>query len=240
MFSASPRVLQKAPSWISGPLTTKELLNGAIQWIRSFQHRYFAAEIEYLHDQKGRQPPSVTQLDLYLDNDSLIRCKGRLLNTDIPQAARNHVLLPKSSETSGLVISYFHERSLHSGVSDTICHIRQRFWIPSICQQVKSILSVFGRTKLKFTEFRTIVTEIEATLHDRPLTYMSSDLNDPQALSPSHLMYGDRSTPLPCNPAVEEELLTSLSVKSLLTSLTCSAEDNESLKPFDPVSKRTI
>jgi hypothetical protein len=29
-------------------------------------------------------------------------------------------------------------------------------------------------------------------------------------------------------------------VKSLLTSLTCSAEDNESLKPFDPVSKRTI
>jgi hypothetical protein len=103
VFSASPRVLQKAPSWISGPLTTKELLNGAIQWIRSFQHRYFVAEIEYLHDQKGRQPPLVTQLDLYLDNDSLIRCIGWLLNTDIPQAARNPILQPKSSEISILV-----------------------------------------------------------------------------------------------------------------------------------------
>ncbi len=89
----------------------------------------------------------MTQLDLYLDSDSLVCCKGRLLNADIPQAARNPILLPKFSEISRLVISYYHERSLHSGVSDTICHVRQRFWIPSIRQQVKSIVRLCTRCR---------------------------------------------------------------------------------------------
>jgi hypothetical protein len=107
VFRQSANFLQKAPSWISGPLTTKELLNGQIQWIHPFQHCYFAAKIEFLRDKKGRRPPLVTQLDLYLDGDYLIRCKGRLLNADIPQAARNPILQPKSSEISILVRQSF-------------------------------------------------------------------------------------------------------------------------------------
>jgi hypothetical protein len=36
-----------------------------------------------------------------------------------------------------------------------------------------------------------------AILNNEPLTYVSSDLNDSQALAPSHLLYGDRLTSLP-------------------------------------------
>ena len=71
----------------------------------------------------------------------------------------------------------------------------------------EALKKMLGRTKLKFNEFRTIVTEIEAILNNRPLTYVSSDLEDPQALTPSHLLYGDRLTSLPYDPSVEEELL---------------------------------
>jgi hypothetical protein len=81
------------------------------------------------------------------------------------------------------------------------------FWVRLVGLTKEALKKMLGRTKLKFAEFRTIVTEIEAILNDRPITYVSSDLNDPQALTPSHLMYGDRLTPLPHNPAVEEELL---------------------------------
>ncbi len=72
---------------------------------------------------KGRWTPLVTQLDLYIDSNYLIRCGGRLLNADIPNAARNPVLLPKTSELTRLIISYYHEGSLHSGVNDPIFFI---------------------------------------------------------------------------------------------------------------------
>jgi hypothetical protein len=66
---------------------------------------------------------------------------------------------------------------------------------------------MLGRTKLKFNEFRAVISEIEAILNDRPLTYVSSDLDEPQALTPSHLLYGDRLTSLPYDPSMEDELL---------------------------------
>jgi hypothetical protein len=81
------------------------------------------------------------------------------------------------------------------------------FWERLVGLTTEALKKMLGRTKLKFNEFRTIVTEIEAILNDHPLTYVSSDFNFPLALTPSHLMYGDRLTPLPYSPAVEEELL---------------------------------
>ena len=44
---------------------------------------------------------------------------------------------------------------------------------------------------------QTIVTEIEAVLNDCPIPYMSSDVSDPEPLTPSHLLYGHRIVPLP-------------------------------------------
>ena len=359
----------KKRQWIQGFLTSKELKRAEILWIASSQYHFLSEEFEYLRgDQKGRRPALVSQLDLFLDQDSLIRCRGRLQDADLPIDARNPILLPKNTEIARLIIRHHHDRGFHCGVSSTICSIRQRYWITSIRQQVKNIVrlctncrrvngppyrapnpailpshrvrgdrafsvtgidfagpftiralpgqqetkayiclftcttsravhlelledlstasflmafrsfishhfqpkmvlsdnatifesaartlkkiyensevtkyfsdcqiewrfipkrapwyggfwerlvgltkealkKMLGRTKLKFNEFRTIVTEIEAILNNRPLTYVSSDLEDPQALTPSHLLYGDRLTSLPYDPSVEEELL---------------------------------
>jgi hypothetical protein len=38
--------------------------------------------------------------------------------------------------------------------------------------------------------------EIEAILNDQPLTYVSTDINDKEALTPSHLLNGRRITSL--------------------------------------------
>ena len=46
-------------------------------------------------------------------------------------------------------------------------------------------------------DLQTVVTEIEAVLNDRPLTYVSSDFNDEEPLTPSHLLYGRRITTTP-------------------------------------------
>lgn len=81
------------------------------------------------------------------------------------------------------------------------------FWERLFGLTKDALKKMLGRTKLKFNEFRTVVAKIEAVLNVRPLTYVSSDLNEPQALTPSHLLYGDRLTSLPYDPSREDELL---------------------------------
>ena len=50
------------------------------------------------------------------------------------------------------------------------------------------------------------MTEIEAILNDRPLTYVSASIDDFDPLTPSHLLYGTRITSLP-HPDVEDDQL---------------------------------
>ena len=55
----------------------------------------------------------------------------------------------------------------------------------------KCLRKLVGRAKLSYDELYTAVTEVEAILNSRPLTYVSaSDLDEP--LTPSHLIMGKR------------------------------------------------
>ena len=56
---------------------------------------------------------------------------------------------------------------------------------------------VLGKASLKMFEVTTILTEVEATLNSRPLTYPSSDVNDLIPLTPSHFLCGFRIMNLP-------------------------------------------
>jgi len=46
---------------------------------------------------------------VYLDDEGLWRCRGRLENADLPIAVRHPVLLPKHHFLSALVIREVHE-----------------------------------------------------------------------------------------------------------------------------------
>jgi hypothetical protein len=60
----------------------------------------------------------------------------------------------------------------------------------------RCLKKVIGRARLTYDELLTVVTEIEANLNSRPLTYVSSeDLEEP--LTPAHLLTGRRLTVLP-------------------------------------------
>ena len=53
---------------------------------------------------------------------------------------------------------------------------------------------------------QTIIVEVEAILNDRPLTYASSDINNPQPITPAHLLYGRRIVPLPHSTIQMDEI----------------------------------
>jgi len=61
----------------------------------------------------------------------------------------------------------------------------------------QAIRKKLGRIFTFLQQLQTIIVEIESMLNDRPLTYVNSDLQDPQPLTPSHLLYGRRTQQAP-------------------------------------------
>lgn len=72
----------------------------------------------------------------------------------------------------------------------------------------KAVRKTLGRASVTPVELQTLVVEIEATLNDRPITYVSSDIGDKEPLTPSHLLYGRRITSLPFDYGITSEDLT--------------------------------
>lgn len=61
---------------------------------------------------------------------------------------------------------------------------------------------ILGKSRLTYIELSTLLTEIECTLNERPITYVSSDRGDPSPLTPSLLLYGRNLNRIPY-PAVD-------------------------------------
>lgn len=60
-----------------------------------------------------------------------------------------------------------------------------------------SLKKVLGRSYLKFEELITVLTEVEAVLNSRPLTFVYSEVSEPSPLTPAHFLVGKRLTTLP-------------------------------------------
>ena len=61
-------------------------------------------------------------------------------------------------------------------------------WERIIQTAKRTLLIILGSQQLKAETFQTIVTETEGILNSRPITYVSSDNNDEEALTPNHFI----------------------------------------------------
>jgi len=73
------------------------------------------------------------------------------------------------------------------------------FWERMIGLPKGCFKKVLGRSHISLPVLQTMIVQVEAVLNNRPLTYTSRDINDPQPLTPPHLLYGWNITRLPHN-----------------------------------------
>ena len=111
-------------------LTREELLDAEKCWIKAVQ-----CELRQQDTFKQLE----RQLQLYND-EGVLKCKGRLAESDLPEETRNPAVLPRENRLAELIIRKSHERVHHSGTRSTLAEVRTRYWIPKGRQKVKAVI----------------------------------------------------------------------------------------------------
>ncbi|XP_078354940.1 uncharacterized protein LOC144639519 [Oculina patagonica] len=100
-----------------GPLMTEELQAAENFWI--------------IQAQAAQQLKS--DVKLRADEEGILRCVGRVPNY-------HPVFLPRNSKLAALIVQQVHEQMLHGGVSTTMCHVRENYWVPKLRSLAKTVI----------------------------------------------------------------------------------------------------
>ena len=113
-------------------------------WIRQEQLKYLDSEIRFLTTRDRSEVPNlVKNLNSFLDDNQLLRSRGRLAQSKNHNYDENNpILLPRNSFLTCLIIEDVHSRCKHLGVATTLVRLRAAgFWVPKGRMTVKSVLS---------------------------------------------------------------------------------------------------
>ena len=121
------------------------------------------------------KPQTMPQLELLA---AVLRAElsKYLSNTILPKFHTSQIILWSDSQ---IVLSWISSSK----------HLRQQF--------IQHRVQLTRNTSLNALELQAILTEIEATLNSRPVTYPYTDINDGPPLTPSHFLCGHRLLTLP-------------------------------------------
>ena len=124
-------------------LNVPEIKHAETSLIQSIQSEAFKREIEYLSSASNkdkRAPIYVTQFNLFLDKDKLLRGRTRICKSSVIESGKHPILLPSHDYFSQLVIKDCHERVFHNGVRETLNLVRQLYWIPKGREMTKKFV----------------------------------------------------------------------------------------------------
>ncbi|XP_015930971.2 uncharacterized protein [Parasteatoda tepidariorum] len=82
-------------------------------------------------------------------------------------------------------------------------------WKSTVKSMKSHIKKTVGEQILTYEEFLTLIAEVEACLNSRPLTPLSDDPADCEALTPGHFLIGTSLTSVP-NSDISKEVITTL------------------------------
>ena len=75
------------------------------------------------------------------EEEGILRCQGRLKNSDLEFDNRYPIILPKDHRLTELIAPKCHEEVHHSGVRATLCRLQTKYWVVRGRHIVKRIVS---------------------------------------------------------------------------------------------------
>ena len=121
-------------------------------WILKWKYKNFGrmttsdlkkAEIVIYRNMQNLYPPSKLeehQLNVFVDNNGLIRAKGRIGKSGLNFDAIHPIYLSRKSPIVPLIIVDAHKSLLHGGVDLINCYIRQKIWIPKSRKLIRNVI----------------------------------------------------------------------------------------------------
>ncbi|XP_011306365.1 uncharacterized protein [Fopius arisanus] len=158
---AMPR-LRRQPTPDTPVLTTRELNEARIFWVKVTQKQYFQSVLQNLNEntQLPRQHP-LAKLTPRIDDQGILRLGGRLKNSLLDPDEIHPVILPRKSRLTTLIINEAHQKTLHGGAQLTMAYIRQRYWIVGGRRSVQAfILSCSVCTRFRATRAQQLMGQL--------------------------------------------------------------------------------
>ena len=112
-------------------LTVDEINKAEMLWLQEIQK-------SIVNSQKFSQLEA--SLRLFVDENGLYRCGGRLRNAPLPSDSK-FVLIPEEHYVTELIIRNCHNNVIHNGVKDTLTELRQRYYVCRGRQVVKKFIT---------------------------------------------------------------------------------------------------
>ncbi|XP_065197652.1 uncharacterized protein LOC135829177 [Sycon ciliatum] len=108
-----------------------------IMWLHHAQQNL--SDVSAVENCKKHSPKD--KLRLFLDENRLIRCRGRLENAELCYQAKYPVLIPQTHPITQLIINDCHLMTMHGGVAHTLSRLRYEYWLPRGRATVKSFIT---------------------------------------------------------------------------------------------------
>ena len=105
------------------------------------QRRDFKDVFDYTQDPDNRSPQIVSQLNLFLDSNSIIRVRGKMDRLEAPYDLKYPILIHRNSHLAKCIINDLHLNTHHAGIYKILNLLRKEFYIPSAYSVVKSIVN---------------------------------------------------------------------------------------------------
>ena len=126
------------------------------RWVRWIQMEHYEKEVNFCRNNPKVIPSGlkvvssrVQQLRLFLDDHGVLRVNTLLHNADIPDTAKEPILLPKHSHLTTIIIWKAHDFLKHELVDATLAEVQQVYYIPQGRQAIRNVLRQCVRCRMQ-------------------------------------------------------------------------------------------
>ena len=127
------RLASRTKTKFDEELQSDELENARKLWLISEQIRYSRSNKEEFEKTKAN-------LRIYVDEQGVMRCRGRLGNSELPYDTKYPVYVPHRSRLAVFLIWEAHESVFHQKERPTLTKVRTNYWIPRCRRLIRSLL----------------------------------------------------------------------------------------------------